>query len=212
MFLAEAWLEEAFAAKLRRNPNAMTIATVAADGMPSARIVLCKAFVADPGYVVFYTNYQSQKAREILENANVAALFHWDGPGRQIRIQGIAVRSPASESDDYFQTRDKGAQMGAWGSDQSATLASRDDLIRQVHKRAADLGIHLSGDMQVPEDGPHIPRPPHWGGIRLWASAVELWKDGADRIHDRALWTRELVRRSENEFSAGEWRGTRLQP
>lgn len=214
MHLADDWISEAFAAELRRNPNAMTIVTVAADGMPSARIVLCKEFVPDPGYLVFYTNYRSQKAQEILENANVAALFHWDGPGRQIRIQGMAVRSPEFESDAYFNTRDRAAQVGAWGSDQSAALTSRDALVAQIRTRAAELGVNMTDDNEAlaTDSATDIPRPPHWGGIRVWASTIELWKDGADRIHDRAIWKRELVRSAEHEFSVSPWQGTRLQP
>jgi len=212
MQLAQEWIRQAETARLRRNANSMTVATVSSAGIPSARIVLCKQFVPDPGYLVFYTNYHSQKALEILENPNVAVVFHWDGPGRQIRIQGKAVRSPEAESDEYFRTRDRGAQIGAWGSDQSATLESRDALIAQIRQRAARLGVEFEAGTAVTEGGPTIPRPPHWGGIRVWANTIELWKDGADRIHDRALWKRELVRASEHEFTATAWTGTRLQP
>jgi len=212
MRLAQEWIQQAESAGLRRNPNSMTVATVSAAGVPSARIVLCKQFVPDPGYLVFYTNYRSQKAQEILENPNVAIVFHWDGPGRQIRIQGKAIRSPEAESDDYFRTRDRGAQIGAWGSDQSAELESREALIAQIRERAAGLGVDLAGDAVTPGGASDIPRPPHWGGIRVWANTIELWKDGAARIHDRALWKRDLLRSTEHDYSATEWKGTRLQP
>lgn len=214
MHWADAWIQEAHAAKFRRNSNSMTLVTIKGNGQPSARIVLCKSFVPDPGYLVFYTNFKSGKAREIEANPVVATVFHWDGPGRQIRIEGIAIQSPAAESDAYFATRDWGAQLGAWGSDQSAEIASREDLLTQIRLRAEELGIALGDDLQTLASStvPEIPRPPHWGGIRIWANAIELWKDGADRIHDRALWKRTLMRTSEHEFATTPWVGTRLQP
>jgi pyridoxamine 5'-phosphate oxidase len=214
MHWADAWINAARADKLRRNSNSMTLVTVSPEGDPSARIVLCKQFVADPGYLVFYTNYRSQKGLEIAANPKVAALFHWDGPGRQIRMQGVAIQSPAQESDDYFATRDWGAKIGAWGSDQSAELQSRDELKAQIRSRAAGLGADLADDLQSLASGdvPDIPRPPHWGGFRVWPSSIELWKDGADRIHDRGHWQRNLVRSSEYEFTVTPWVGTRLQP
>lgn len=214
MHWADAWLREAIAENVQRNPNSMTLATVGPDRQPAARVVLCKAFVPDPGYVVFHTNYRSRKVRELTESAKVSALFHWDSLGRQIRIEGLAVRSPESESDAYFATRGWGSQLGAWGSDQSSPIESREALVAQVRERAADLGIVLAGDTQTLaiEPPPPIPRPPHWGGIRVWAAAVELWVEGSDRIHDRAFWTRNLVRTDEHTFSVTAWSGTRLQP
>lgn len=214
MHWADAWIKEAHAARLGRNPNSMTLVTITAEGHPSARIVLCKDFVPNPGYLVFHTNYESAKAIQAEANPNVAAVFHWDGPGRQIRIEGIAIRSPAEESDAYFATRDWGARLGAWGSDQSAPLENRDALVKQIRTRAKELGVSLGDDLLTlaSDEVPDIPRPPHWGGIRIWANAIELWKDGADRIHDRARWQRDLVRSSEHEFSVSPWVGTRLQP
>ncbi len=214
MHWAAAWLAEATARKLRRNPNAMTLATVDGDGRPSSRVVLCKAFHADPGYLVFYTNYRSQKATDIKANARVAVNFHWDSLGRQVRMQGTAIRSPQRESDQYFATRDWGSQLGAWGSDQSSQLESRAALLHQVQERAATLGVSVSADLQTltGEGPPDIPRPPHWGGYRIWPERIELWIEGADRIHDRAAWTRSLKARGENEFSGGPWSGNRLQP
>lgn len=207
-----AWLDAASAGQVQRNPNSMTLATVA-DGRPSARVVLCKAFVADPGYLVFYTNYRSQKAAELDANPLAAATFHWDALGRQVRLEGPAVRSPAQESDAYFATRDRGSQLGAWGSDQSAPLESRQALVSQLRERAAALGVTLTGDMEaVAAADTVIPRPAHWGGIRLWPASVELWIEGADRIHDRARWTRPLSASGDHEFAAGDWTGTRLQP
>ncbi|HET6629111.1 MAG TPA: pyridoxamine 5'-phosphate oxidase [Woeseiaceae bacterium] len=213
MQVAAAWLREATAKAAQRNPSSMTLATVGADGQPSARVVLCKAFMADPGYLVFYTNYRSRKARELAEHRQVAAVFHWDDLGRQVRIEGIAVRSPGGESDAYFATRAWGSRLGAWGSDQSAPIASREALVAQVKARAAELGLELDGDTQtLAAEPPPIPRPPHWGGIRIWASAVELWVEGLDRIHDRAAWQRTLSKLDDHSFAATAWTGTRLQP
>ena len=214
MHWADAWLKEAMAAKNQPNPNSLTIASVGADSQPSARVVLCKDFVPDPGYLVFYTNYRSQKSVELAANPNAAALMHWDVLGRQIRIEGMVVRSPGEESDAYFATRDWGSQLGAWGSDQSATISSHEALVEQIRQRAVDLGIELGDDTQTLSNNnvPHIPRPPHWGGFRLWANAIELWMSGQSRIHDRARWQRDIVRSSGHSFSTTPWTGTRLQP
>jgi pyridoxamine 5'-phosphate oxidase len=214
MHWADAWLKEATAAKVQRNPNSMTIASVGADSQPSSRVMLCKDFVPDPGYLVFYTNYRSKKSLELAANPNAAALFHWDALGRQIRIEGTVVRSPAEESDAYFATRDRGSQLGAWGSDQSETIASHDVLVSQIRQRATDLGLTLDADMQtLADDGSlHIARPEHWGGFRLWATMIELWIEGKNRVHDRASWRRDIVRATEHTFSTSPWTGTRLQP
>ena len=214
MHWVDAWLTDAREQGVRRNPLAMAIITSGSDTRPAARMVLCKEFHADPGYLVFYTNYKSTKARQIQENSNVAVLFHWDQLGRQVRIEGQAVRSPEAESDAYFATRDWGSQIGAWGSDQSAPLESRSALVAQVGKRALKLGVNVAKNLQsiIGSDQPAIPRPPHWGGFRIWASDVELWIEGKDRIHDRARWERTLTRQDDDTFVAGDWSGSRLQP
>jgi pyridoxamine 5'-phosphate oxidase len=214
MHWVAAWLADATEKAVQRNPNAMAIVTVGNNAVPTARMVLCKDFHADPGYLVFYTNYLSKKAQQISENPKVSALFHWDQLGRQVRIEGRAVRSPAAESDAYFATRDWGSQLGAWGSDQSAPLESRNALIKQVGRRAVKLGINVAKNLQsiIGAEQPTIPRPPHWGGYRIWASSVELWIEGKDRIHDRARWDRDLQPQDDDSFVAGAWSGTRLQP
>jgi pyridoxamine 5'-phosphate oxidase len=213
MPLADSWLREATANSGVRNPNAMTLATVGSDGQPAARVVLCKLFVADPGYVVFYTNYHSRKGVELGANPRVGATFYWDSLGLQIRLEGLAVRSPAVESDDYFATRDRGSQLGAWGSDQSREIASHDALVEQIARRAAQLGVSLDGQSQKLGDAaPPLSRPPHWGGYRIWVSRMELWVEGRNRIHDRAAWRRDLVPEDAHSFSVSPWKGTRLQP
>lgn len=215
MAWAKAWLDHATAQAVQRNPNSMTVATVASDGRPSARVVLCKDFVVDPGYIVFYTNYRSRKMTELLAHPECAATFHWDALGRQIRIEGLAARSPTDESDAYFATRHWGSQIGAWGSDQSAPIASREALIAQVAARARSIGVEVADDLQSLTGGKpaHVPRPKHWGGVRIWPRRIELWVEGVDRIHDRAAWLRTLTSAdTADSFAVGEWSGTRLQP
>ncbi len=204
-----AWLEEAWKRRDEPNPNAIALATVDVEGRPSARIVLCKSIVADPGYIVFYTNYESRKGRELAANPNAAAVFHWDHADLQARIVGPVVRSPAGESDAYYASRELAKRLGAHASDQSRPIGSRQEMIEKVGETVAGLGVDLdalagAGDMQ-------IPRPAHWGGFRLWAREVELWVGSGSRIHDRARWTRELTPEGEG-FNAGAWSASRLQP
>ena len=214
MHWIEAWLNEAVEKKVQRNPNSMTAVTVSDDGQPMGRVVLCKSFVADPGYVVFYTNYKSDKVQHLDRNNRIGLVFHWEVFGRQARIEGVAVRSPAEESDAYFRTRDWGSQLGAWGSDQSAPLSSRAALVAQVGRRAVTLGVKAAKNLKsiAASDRPVIPRPSHWGGIRVWAQRVELWFEGEDRIHDRGRFERTLGRNNDDTFTVGPWTGTRLQP
>ncbi len=208
------WLDEAFAKKVQRNPHSMACVTVDSESRPAARMVLCKDIVPDPGYVVFYTNYKSDKSRHIAANPNVALTFHWDALGRQVRIEGQAVRSPAEESDAYFASRDWVSQIGAWGSDQSSPLESRSALIAQVRDRSIELGVSAVKNLRsiAAADRNVIPRPPHWGGYRVWVRRVELWIEGRDRIHDRARWERSLEPDGESAFVPGDWTSTRLQP
>lgn len=214
MHWVKAWLDEAVEKAVQRNPNSMVAITVRDGLQPSGRVVLCKNFVPDPGYLVFYTNYKSDKVRDLDANNRIALVFHWDVFGRQARIEGEAVRSPAEESDAYFATRDWGSQLGAWGSDQSAPVESRAALIAQVGRRAVRLGVSAAKNLKsvATANRPIIARPPHWGGIRVWARRVELWLEGEDRIHDRARWERTLENSGDGSFVTGEWQGTRLQP
>lgn len=211
---ADAWLKKATEDAVSRNPNSMTLATVDGDGRPSSRIVLCKGFVPDPGYLVFYTNYNSRKATELLENPRVSVCFHWDAIGRQVRLDGVAVIAPAEESDAYFASRHWGSQLGAWGSDQSQSIVSRDALLDQIFSRARDLGVPVSSDLASLTEPvePSIARPLHWGGYRIWPDSAELWLEGRDRVHDRARWTRSLEPADEHSFVCGPWAGSRLQP
>lgn len=210
--LAAAWLAEATRRADQPNPNAMVLATVSASGQPSARVVLCKEIVAAPGYVCFYTNYRSHKGRELAANPRAALVMHWDHLHRQVRIEGRVVMAPEVESDDYFASRPWQRRIGAWASAQSEPVASRATLLAVVEQTALRFGAPVPGPEEGPEPaGLHIPRPHHWGGFHLWASAVELWSEGESRIHDRARWERALTP-SGTAFDAGSWHATRLQP
>ncbi len=197
--VAAEWLAEAWKLHTEPNPNAMALATSTKDGRPSARIVLCKEIVARPGYVVFYTNYRSRKGRELAENPRAAAVLHFDALHCQVRLEGIVGRASADDSDAYFASRTVESRLGAWASSQSEPIESRERLHATVAEAARRFGTT-------------VPRPPHWGGYRLWAEVVELWVQGESRIHDRARWARELTRRADGNFEAGAWTVTRLQP
>lgn len=214
--IVRAWFDEAHARGDQPNPNAMTIATADPDGTPHARVVLCKAMHEGPGFVVFYTNYQGPKGRQLAANPRAAAILHWDHTDRQIRLEGPVVKSPPEESDAYFRTRHWTSRVGAWASEQSEPIATRDDLIAKVGDAVERLGLDL-GQLMALDAGEgedvEIPRPPHWGGFRLWADTAELWCAGTGRVHDRARWTRDLTPNSDGaSFDAGPWCGTRIQP
>ena len=211
--VAQDWLDEAWKKALGPNPNAMTLATSTVGGRPSARIVLCKNIVPCPGYVVFYTNYQSRKGRELADNPRAAAVLHWDAMHRQVRIEGIIDFAPEEDSDRYFASRALQSRVGAWASAQSQPVASRTDLLDAVSAAARKFGVAVStSDADAGPTDAVVPRPPHWGGYRLWADVVELWVEGAARIHDRARWSRPLAKRADGVIEAGAWSVTRLQP
>ncbi len=198
--LVQRWFEEAQASR-RRNPLAMSIATVDAAGRPSSRMVLCRGFVADPGYVVFYTNRQSPKGDDLEKHPHAAGVFHWDEQQRQIRLRGPVVFSPESESDAYFASRHRMAQIAAWASEQSEPIATRTELLGVLAEREREFGI---GDSSVP-------RPPHWGGYRVFIEQIELWVGAEGRAHDRGQWNRTLTRKDDG-YVGGPWTVQRLQP
>lgn len=209
--LAARWLAEATEQQLQPNPNAMVLATVDAAGQPSARVVLCKQIAAQPGCLTFYTNYQSRKGRELQHNPRAAAVMHWDALHRQVRVEGRIARVAAAESDAYFASRNWQSRLGAWASQQSEPIAARAELLRKVASTALRLALPVPADERDQDPGLRIARPPHWGGFRLWADAVELWVEGSARIHDRARWQRSLTARDDG-FEPGPWSATRLQP
>ena len=214
MPLASTWLAQAWDEQVQPNPNAMTLATVGEHDRLSARVVLCKDIVPQPGYLVFYTNYESRKGRELEARPRAAAVFHWDTMFRQLRVEGLVVRCPDSESDDYFASRSWRSRLSACASRQSQAIASRQALIGQLRDTAASLGapdpLTAPADDQEPDF--HVPRPADWGGYRLWVDAVELWVEGEHRLHDRARWTRVLAPAEGGAFQAGPWHHRRLQP
>ncbi|MGH8138238.1 MAG: pyridoxamine 5'-phosphate oxidase [Steroidobacteraceae bacterium] len=209
------WLAQSWTLRQQPNPNSMVVATVDPDGQPSARVVLCKEVVPQPGYLVFYTNYLSRKGLQLSGNPRAAAVMHWDQQHRQVRVEGPVVQAPAADSDAYFASRPWQSRLGAWASEQSKPIGTREDLRAAVGAAARRFGTPVpfdGGDAVEPARDYIIPRPPHWGGFHLWAQCVELWVEGEARIHDRARWTRSLEKRDDGFFDAGPWTCARLQP
>lgn len=209
--LFRSWFDDASGRKVAPNPNAFTLACLDEGGAITARIVLCKK-ILDSGAIVFYTNYDSRKGRGLASHPRAAAVFHWDALEKQVRIEGPVVKSPPEESDEYFRTRGWENRLGAWASQQSQPLASREALLFQVAETIDKLGISMKDILDKGNDV-EIPRPPNWGGWRLWAERVELWLGGPGRVHDRAVWSRSLAPSPRPaEFDTGPWTPTRLQP
>ncbi len=173
--LARAWLAEAEKTE-PNDPNAIALATVDADGLPNARMVLLKDIEA--AAFVFYTNYTSKKSQEIECTGKAAFVLHWKSLRRQIRVRGDVSREDGAQADAYYTSRSLKSRLGAWASDQSKPLASRGVLVAEVARQAARHGLNP-------------PRPPFWGGFRIIPTEIEFWADGAFRLHDRFRWTRE---------------------
>ena len=171
----QVWLRAAAEAGVAL-PEAMTLATASSSGHPSARTVLLKG--AGAGGLVFYTNYESRKGRELAENPHAAVVFYWHALGRQARVEGTVTKLSAAESDAYFQTRPLGSRLGAWASPQSEVIADRGSLETRVHELASK---HATG---------RVPLPPFWGGYRLEPATVEFWQHRVDRLHDRFRYRR----------------------
>jgi pyridoxamine 5'-phosphate oxidase len=205
------WHDEAKRRKLQPNPDAMVLATCTPAGRPSARVVLCKEIAVESGFIVFYTNYQSHKGRELAANPRAAVVMHWDHLHRQVRIEGAIVPLTAEQSDRYFAGRPWQSQLGAWASAQSRPVDSRAALLQQVAQTTQRFGTPDPGGTEA-HAGSAIPRPPHWGGYQLWGDAVELWVEGAARVHDRARWTRTLAPQADGSLLGGPWSASRLQP
>ena len=181
------WLEEARSAEIN-DPTAMALATVDSDGLPNVRMVLLKG-VHDGGFV-YFTNYESNKGREVLANPKAALCFHWKSLRRQIRIRGSVKPVEDAEADAYFASRPRGSRIGAWASKQSRPLESKFALEKAVASYAAKFAIG------------EVPRPEYWSGFCVTPVEIEFWKDGKFRLHDRIIFTR----------SGEAWEKTRLYP
>ncbi|SFO05232.1 Pyridoxamine 5'-phosphate oxidase [Sphingomonas sp. OK281] len=174
--LFDAWYAEARKTEIN-DSNAVALATADAEGRPSVRMVLLKGHGPD-GFVI-YTNRESRKAGDLAVNRYAALLFHWKSLRRQVRIEGSVTLVRDAESDAYFASRGRDSQLGAWASDQSRPLDSRETF------------EHRFAEMQARFEGGDVPRPPHWGGYRIAPDRIELWQDRAHRLHERRLFVRE---------------------
>jgi pyridoxamine 5'-phosphate oxidase len=186
--LFETWLQQAVAANLRE-PNAMTLATVSADGRPSARIVLLKGI--DARGFAFFTNYESRKGHELNLNHWAALVFFWPELERQVRVEGMVERTSAEESDGYFRLRPVGSRVGAWVSPQSRVIDGRADLDHKFYEALTRY------------ENQEVPRPPFWGGFRVRHASVEFWQGRPNRLHDRLRYRRD---------DDGNWVLERLAP
>lgn len=184
--LFQVWFDQAVKAECPE-PNSMTLATADLAGNPSARIVLLKG--ADEAGFTFFTNYESQKGKDLAARPQAALLFHWHELERQVRIKGIVERVSAAESDEYFHSRPAASRIGAWASPQSAEIPNREFLEEAEKRFAADFG-----------DKP--PRPEHWGGYRLHPTEIEFWQGRPSRLHDRIHY----------QLEGSSWRIARLAP
>jgi pyridoxamine 5'-phosphate oxidase len=182
------WFDQALAAKLPE-PNAMTVATTTPDGQPSARMVLLKDF--DHRGFVFFTNYNSRKGKELAANPQATLVFWWAELERQVRISGSVEQVSSRESDQYFDSRPHQSRLSAWVSHQSEVVASREDLEYRLQ------------EFQQKYANEEIPRPPHWGGLRVLPTEIEFWQGRPSRLHDRLLYMR---------LNDGSWKIERLSP
>ncbi len=183
------WFQDAETRSGLVHPNAMCLSTVDPEGKPEGRIVLLKGL--DERGFVFYTNFHSAKARALAANPSVALTFHWEARARQVRVQGEVEQVASEEADRYFATRPRGSRLGAWASEQSASLEDRDVLVARMR------------EMEEKFAGEEITRPPFWGGYRVLPNALEFWQEGVDRLHDRFRYDRTDDER---------WVITRLSP
>ncbi len=186
--LFKEWYDEVQKTSLEE-PTAMTLATSTADGHPSARIVLLKSY--DERGFCFFTNATSQKGKELTSNPYAALCFYWMALHRQVRAQGRVEVVSEKESDDYFASRRRGSQIGAWASKQSSAMETSDDLVNRVKEVTTEF------------EGQTIPRPPFWHGFRLVPDHIEFWQEGEYRLHTRIVYTRQ---------NGSDWTITRLYP
>jgi len=210
MVLLECWLNEAVSVRGLPNPNAMVLATSSAEADPSSRVVLCRGLDAALGTVTLFTNLESRKASDLKANPRAEAVFFWDSVSRQARVHGPVVAVGEAEAAEYFAGRPLMSRLGAWASAQSQRLASRVELAERLLAVMDRFGV-TEPDLSNPRCAVVIPKPPDWGGFRVWADRVELWTMGDGRLHDRAEW-RRVLRAEGGGFAAGAWSCTRLCP
>ena len=184
----ERWWNEALHAGLEE-VNAMTLATASVTGLPAARIVLLKGF--DENGFVFFKNYESYKGMQLEENPRACLVFFWAALERQVRITGLVEKTPAAESDAYYNSRPTGSRVGAWVSPQSRVIENRDVLLQNERKYSSLF------------EGKEIERPPHWGGYRVKPITIEFWQGRESRLHDRIQYSLE---------ASGNWKIERLAP
>jgi len=184
------WYQEAFE-KQCVSPNSMTISTVGKDMMPSSRVVYLKEMLEEG--LIFYTNYESKKAKDIEENPQISALFYWDELTRQIRVQGRVEKAPEFMSDDYFNSRPRPSQLGAWASQQSNEIADR-EVLEQEYKK-----------VEKRFENQEVPRPPFWGGYLIRPTSIEFWQGRPSRLHDRICFDK-------NNVESKEWTVKRRNP
>jgi len=171
------WFNEAKKTEIN-DPNALSLATVGKNGIPSVRMVLLKVFNSD-GFV-FYTNLNSRKSEDIKSNANASMCFHWKSLLRQVRITGEISKVSDADADNYYNSRSYGSRIGAWASNQSSILKSRDELLKSIEEFKK----------KYPNEN-NVPRPKHWSGWNLTPNEIEFWLDGKNRIHERLRYTKK---------------------
>ncbi|MFJ3588085.1 pyridoxamine 5'-phosphate oxidase [Streptomyces sp. NPDC090231] len=193
------WFRQIAAGGMLHEPNAMVVSTATPDGVPSSRTVLLKMY--DEHGFVFFTNYESRKGRELAANPRVSLLFPWHPLARQVIVTGSASRVGREETAAYFRTRPHGSQLGAWASDQSSVIGSREELVRRYEELSA----------RYPE-GEQIPAPPHWGGFRVVPATIEFWQGHENRLHDRLRYVREDANGDGGAGGGAAWRVERLCP
>ncbi len=199
--IARAWLAEAEAVE-PNDANAIALATVDAEGMPDVRMVLLKdieSYGDGQGAFVFYTNYDSAKGRQIAATGKAAFVLHWKSLRRQIRVRGTVTREDGPQADAYYASRALQSRIGAWASAQSRPLASRGALMLAVARQGAKWGANP-------------PRPPFWGGVRIDPVQIEVWSDGAFRLHDRFSWGKQAPSLGEGRVASAGWQVQRLSP
>lgn len=209
--LLREWIGDAESELAHENPTAMALATVTPEGIPDARMVICRGFDFERGWLVFYTDLRSTKGRQLRECPRASAIFHWNSLQRQIRLEGPVTLAPNPQSDAYFAKRPAGSQAAAWASHQSQPLESRAVLEKLYLQQKSRFGV------TDPDRPAAIPRPEYWGGYRIWIETIEFWTGMQNRLHDRAAYRRELEPASADAdggecFMGFEWSASRLSP